>query len=668
MIPMNSQRFAVFSARAGQKWSAIASDSGECGNGNRLHAGLLFASIAALFCSTLEVDILKQLDSLSLYLTYGEIALDAGTALLILLGIAALWWLFTLTFVRMANLIPRMNRYARPLAWYLGLTLSFGYFLLDMVDAVNPQWHPGLLWGGLFVSMLVTVCVGAVSRIGLSRLQDFSRTRLAPITWVHIGLAVIAVIVLRVDGVHLFHDYTRTGKAVANSQYPDIYLITTDALRADDTSLYGYALPTTPSFQRFSQRSFTFDHFFANSNFTTSATTSIETGKLPWSHRVFHLGAFLRGAAQHEHLAAALHEHRYYTAMITSNLFAAPFRHRTIADYDSVEYAVPLGVVGKWLQYTNLIGADTQYTLRHSLLERLSRFPAYADALMGDGHYPYPAEAVFDRARRLLDRSDIAQPRFVWIHIAPPHDPYLPPPPYRMHFLPTNKLTRWDVSFFLSHDQTALPPGVSAADVRARYDEMVLYADHAVGDFLDWLDHTGRLDRAIVIVSSDHGESFEHNWFRHGGPHLYNGLVHIPLLIHLPEQRRGARISQLAQQADLLPTILDLIGAPIPSWTDGISLKPALEGRPVPQRFIFSMNLAPNRVFDSISKGTVAVMDDEFKYVNRLDSQQDELYRYTTDQWEEHNLIGSEPGVAKRMRDVLFNKLKEVNKRFASKL
>lgn len=666
---MNSQEFAVLPAKTVQTSSATGRDSGQCRNGNRLHPVLLFASVAALFCATLEIDILKQMDSLSLYLTYGEIALDAGVALLILFGIAAVWWLFTLTFVKLASLIPCMNRESSRLAWYLGLTAPLGYFFLDLFDAVklllNPRWHPGVILGALFISILVAVCVGAISKLGLSWFQGFARTRLVPVTWVHIGLAAIAVIFLWKDSVHLFHDYARPGRAVVASQLPDIYLITTDALRFDDTSLDRYSLPTTPNFQQFAQHSVMFDHFFANSNFTTSATTSIETGKLPWSHRVFQTGGFLRASAQHEDISAVLRRRGYYTAMISSNFLAAPFQHRTTMDYDAVEYVAPLGLTGKWLQYTNLTGTDTQFTLYGSLLDRLIRFRTYADALMTVGHYPSPPEAVFDKARWLLDRSDIAQPRFVWMHIFPPHDPYWPPTPYRMRFLPTNKLVRWNDMLFVDQNTVPPPPGVSAADVRARYDEMVSYADHAVGEFLDWLDQTGRLDRAIVIVSSDHGESFEHNWFGHGGPNLYNDLIHVPLLIHLPGQRQGARIAQLAQEADLLPTILDLVGAPIPSWTDGTSLKPVLEGKPLPQRFIFSMNLEPNRVFDSISNGTIAVMDVEYKYVNRLGHHKEELYRYTTDQWEEHNLISSEVGVAKRMREILLNKLAEINERSA---
>lgn len=216
-------------------------------------------------------------------------------------------------------------------------------------------------------------------------------------------------------------------------------------------------------------------------------------------------------------------------------------------------------------------------------------------------------------------------------------------------------------------DTETLHHGVTVAQLRDAYDEMILYADHSVGEFLGWLDRTGRLDRSIVIVSADHGELFEHHRLAHGGPDLYNGVVRIPLLIHLPGQENAVRIEETAQQADLLPTLLDLIGAPLPSWSDGISLKPAFEAKSLPDRYIFSMNLEPNSTFDRITKGTVAVMDDTFKFVRYLDSGKEQLYTYRTDEGEEHNLVDSQPEVAQRMRKTLLDKIDEVNRQFRGK-
>jgi len=285
----------------------------------------------------------------------------------------------------------------------------------------------------------------------------------------------------------------------------------------------------------------------------------------------------------------------------------------------------------------------------------------YVDALVWSQEVPSPAEPVFNEVRSLLQRTDTRQPRFVWAHIMPPHDPYFAPLPYRGRFLSSSKLTH--IYDFIGLNNDTLPPGASVAELRARYDEAIAYADQSVGNFLDWLEQTGRLDRSIVVVSADHGESFEHGWFKHSGPYLYNSLIRIPLLVHLPGQQHGLRISQPAEQVDLLPTILGLIGEPVPRWSEGISLVPALEGRPLPHRTLFSMNLEKNSIFESITRGVIAVIDDDFKYIQRLETHEALLYRYKTDPGEEQNLARSEPAIAARLRDVLANKLREVNSR-----
>jgi len=624
-----------------------------------LQPALLLASGAVLLCLSLEVGVIEQTDSLSLYMTPREIAVDAGIALLIMFGAATLWWLAVLAIVAVVKRVSSTERHRTAMAWHLGLMVPFCYLALNTFGALKevifPQWHSDfLVW--LLVFGLFSI---GIFRVRVSRLQEFCRSRMLPLLWVHVILAIIALLALRMNNVHLFRNYARPGRPGVASQLPDIYLLTADALSMEDTSLDGYSARTTPNLERFAQRSFAFESFFANSNFTASATTSIETGKLPWSHRVFQQGGFLRGAAQSENLSELLRERGYYTAMITSNQWAAPFHHRTAESYDAVQYIVPLGISGTLLHYTNLVGANTQYTLSAAMTKRLARAMTYLDARFWPERYPDPPECILDGVRTLVQRSDITQPRFVWAHILPPHDPYLPPGPFQNRFLATGaKITYPDL---LGLRTTALPPGVSPSRLRAQYDEMILYADQALGNFLDWLEATGRLDNAIVIVSADHGESFEHQSFLHAGPNLYNTLIRVPLLIHVPGQKTGKRLSALAQQADLLPTILDLIGSPLPGWTDGTSLKPALDGEALPPRHIFSMNLEPSRIFGPISKGTVVVMDSEYKYLLRLDQQQEALYHYRSDRHEEDNLVASNPEVRNRLRDVLLTKLNQVN-------
>lgn len=628
---------------------------------------LALLSILALLCLSLETELLQQVDSFRLYLTTGEIAMEAGVALLLSLAIGCCWWLLVCLAAASAGFLLRNRNKAFRVRvfWSLWIAPPLAYFALELFQDAKlqlfPRWHAGTyvqIWMAFLLSCLFIVGIFCTDWRTVSQ---FCKTRLVPIAWLHIAAAIVAAIALSVHGVRPFQDYELPATPNESINSPDIYLITIDTLRAEDTSVYGYARPTTPNLEKFARHSFVFDDYFANSNFTTPTTSSIETGKLPWSHRVFHPGGFLRGRNQQETLAALLKRQGYYTAMITSNLWSGPFRHRTLAGYDAVQYAHPKGVTGYRFWRSNLVGLNTQATLALSLLRAGVVLGQYIDnALLGD-HYPSPAEDVFNRATGLLDRHDKRQPVFLWTHILPPHDPYWAPDSYRHRFVtdPSQNYAK-----FIVPDLEKLNPGLSLRELRASYDEMILYADHSAGEFLDWLDRTGRLDRSIVIVSSDHGELFDHDRLYHGGPDLYQGLIHIPLLIHLPGQTHGIRLDQLSEQVDLLPTILDLIGAQTPNWTEGTSLKSALEApRQVSDRYIFSMALGPDRIFDPITKGTLAVIDNDFKYVRYLESGKEQLFRYKTDTDEEHNLVQSDPEVTQRMRSILLDKLQEVNRR-----
>jgi hypothetical protein len=73
------------------------------------------------------------------------------------------------------------------------------------------------------------------------------------------------------------------------------------------------------------------------------------------------------------------------------------------------------------------------------------------------------------------------------------------------------------------------------------------------------------------------------------------------------------------------------------------------------------MNLEQDSTFRPIANGALAIMDDEFKYMIHLDTQEQELYRYKTDPSEKNNLMGFDPDVAKRMHDLLIARLKTAN-------
>jgi arylsulfatase A-like enzyme/Tfp pilus assembly protein PilF len=205
------------------------------------------------------------------------------------------------------------------------------------------------------------------------------------------------------------------------------------------------------------------------------------------------------------------------------------------------------------------------------------------------------------------------EPWFLWVHYYDPHDPYEPPPEHRR-------------------------PGP-----RGAYDGEVAAADRAVGDLLDGL--AGRLGAPLLTVfTGDHGESLgEHGENTHGF-FLYQSTVAVPLVFRFPGRVRPGESAAPARLVDVLPTVLELLGQPVPPDLDGVSLVPMLTGaeQEIPPAYLetlrpwISYRWAPLR----------AVRDGRFKLVA---APRPELYDLTADPGETVNRVRDEPATAHRL-------------------
>jgi arylsulfatase A-like enzyme len=120
--------------------------------------------------------------------------------------------------------------------------------------------------------------------------------------------------------------------------------------------------------------------------------------------------------------------------------------------------------------------------------------------------------------------------------------------------------------------------------MRATYCGMIGEVDAALGRLLDHLRETGQYDETLIIFSSDHGEMLgDHGLLGKSG--YFAEAFHIPLTIRLPgpagDATRGTTVDHFTESVDLLPTILEAMGQPIPLQCDGSSLMPFLRGEPV---------------------------------------------------------------------------------------
>jgi arylsulfatase A-like enzyme len=148
---------------------------------------------------------------------------------------------------------------------------------------------------------------------------------------------------------------------------------------------------------------------------------------------------------------------------------------------------------------------------------------------------------------------------FVWIHLLTPHYPYIPPP--------------WTKRRVASSLERFAVPGQTD-----QYDGEVIAADELVGRVLDAIDGRIGEDRSVVVFTSDHGEAFgEHGMYEHGHT-LHAEVVRVPLVVRAPSAPAGRRVQAAVRTIDVLPTILELVGADnqLPEDARGQSLVPLL--------------------------------------------------------------------------------------------
>jgi len=160
-----------------------------------------------------------------------------------------------------------------------------------------------------------------------------------------------------------------------------------------------------------------------------------------------------------------------------------------------------------------------------------------------------PGNEVVDQALPWIDQHRDRR-FFAWIHLYDAHTPYNPPEPYRSRY-PDDP-----------------------------YQGEISFADSQVGRVVQALRDRQLLDRTIIVVMGDHGESLNDHGEATHGFFVYESVMHVPLMIHAPfsaMQRR--RVADPVRSVDIMPTVLDLLNVPTPHVSiDGQSLAPLMVG------------------------------------------------------------------------------------------
>ena len=225
-----------------------------------------------------------------------------------------------------------------------------------------------------------------------------------------------------------------------------------------------------------------------------------------------------------------------------------------------------------------------------------------------------------------IDDGRRVSPWFAWVHIYEPHFPYTPPEPFASQFKESPYL------------------GEVAA------------ADAALAPLLGPILDRAATGRTIVVLTGDHGESLgEHGEMSHG-LFAYEGTLRVPLIVFAPQLLKPRVVAEPARHVDILPTLLDAIGAlgvqaaDHPEGLDGRSLLTIAatgdaSSSPAPAYFE-SLSASLNRGWAPL----LGIARGSLKYI---DLPIPELYDLASDPAEAHNLVASRPADVRELQNLL---------------
>jgi arylsulfatase A-like enzyme len=486
---------------------------------------------------------------------------------------------------------------------------------------------PGL--SRLAAIVLAAGLAASLTRGVASRLDGFILLVRKSLLWL---VAIVAVMGVSERG------WRATAAARAQSQLPaaatdapNVLVITLDAVRAANLSLYGYQRPTTPRLAQFAATGVVFDRAISTCPWTLPSHASMFTGR--WHHELSADYEVPLDAA-FPVLAETFARRGYATGGFVANMRYCGYEsglNRGFVHYR--DYRVSLGQIASSSKLCRTI--LNNFRLRH--------------LVKNDEHLNRKHASVLNREFfNWLSRNE-SRPFFAFLNYFDAHEPYLPPAPFDTRFGPArargkhSPLHHWLWNPALGHGDLSQ---ATVDEERAAYDGAIAYLDEQLGVLLDELRSRQRLERTLIVITSDHGEEFgEHRVYDHGNS-LYYPSVHVPLVISFPQVvPPGKRVESFVSLRDLPATIRDLL-----DWNDeaaypGDSLvrywDQSVSDKDEDLTVLSEVNHARGHPdWFPISRGDMrAIVFRGMRYIKNGDGKA-ELYDVRTDPWEQRDLAG----------------------------
>ncbi len=259
-----------------------------------------------------------------------------------------------------------------------------------------------------------------------------------------------------------------------------------------------------------------------------------------------------------------------------------------------------------------------------------------------------------DAASEFIRDQPADRPFVCYVAFNLPHDPRVAPesfhrryeaekPPIPANFLPQHP---FDNGALALRDEQLAPWPRTPDLVRrhlADYYASIEFLDEQVGRILDALRASGRADRTLIVYAADHGLAIgSHGLF--GKQSLYDHSMRAPLILAGPGVPKGRKSDAMCYLLDIFPTLGELAGVAGPEGSEGVSLVPALSGRPVPGR---------ETIFTAYGNSQRAVRDDRWKLILYPQINKSQLFDLSADPAETRDLAGDRPGEVARLTGLL---------------
>jgi arylsulfatase A-like enzyme len=379
---------------------------------------------------------------------------------------------------------------------------------------------------------------------------------------------------------------------------PNVLIYLVDTLRADRLGAYGNNKGLTPRLDRLAEEGIVFERAVGQSSWTLPAVASLFTGVWPLTH-----GAWKDDAQLPEELP------------ILPQLLQAAGYH-----------------TGSFLT-NGWIAADRGFDRG---VDRFLRTGGYAC----EGDHAQTSAAVTEWLESVVAKED-GRPFYLYIHAREPHAPYHPPERFRRRFAPAVtdlEIATPDTLNAIKKEEIP-PDSERLAQQLQLYDAEVACSDWAFENKMEILERLGVWDDTLVAFVGDHGEEFrEHGSLTHGHS-LYREMVGVPLILRLPSgEHGGLRIAWGGQHIDVMPTVLDYLGLPLPDHVRGRSLVAELPNSPGADELPPMFAASRDRLASVVYQGWKAIASQR-----RLRSDSTQLYDLRADPDEQTDLAEALP-------------------------